>query len=885
MEDYTNLDEEMLYKNLVTSKNGLTDLEVKKRQNKYGKNELPKKEKDSIIKIFFMQFCNAITIIMIIAAVFSIFIKEYTDAIAIVFIIMVDAIMGTIQEAKANKSAEALANMIKVRVDVIRNGKETQIDSKELVPGDIMLLSSGVKVSADARLISTSNLTIDESILTGESIASVKDSKCVNDVKSISDTKNMAFAGTSVITGRGVCVVTGTGVNTEIGKIAEKVNEAEDAPSPLTIRMNKFTKQISILVVIVSILLIILLLTKHYNLNDIFMSVVSLAVSAMPEGLPLALTLALTIGSNRMSNRNVIVKKLNSVESLGSCTTIASDKTGTLTVNEQTAKKIVLPNGTTYSVSGTGYYDDGEITGDKTYVERLNEIVLMGYLNNESGIEQTDNIWTSYGDSIDIAFLALARKANINYDKNSIVGEIPYESENKYSAVYFEDKGNIKATVKGAVDTVFDFCDSMYDGDKIVPIDKEEILKQNEQLASSGYRVIALASNEVKNFKKKNNYDKKDIPKLVFLGLVAFIDPIREDAKESIKKCKRAGIKVLMVTGDHPLTAFSIAKDLGIAKKYDEVANGDLIEEELKKGKVSFDKFVKTKTVYTRVTPLQKLEIVNALQRNGEFVAVTGDGVNDSPAIKAANIGVAMGGGSDVAKETSKMIIIDNNFMSIVAGIEEGRNAYANIRKVIYMLLSCGLAEVLFFVLSILTNLPMPLVAVQLLWLNLVTDGLQDLALSFEKEEDDIMNDKPRDPKESVFDKILTSEILLSGLFMGLVVYLVWIVLIKHLNMDAHVARGYIMALMVFIQNIHVFNCRSEKKSIFKTNPFKNIFVPIAIASSIGLQIIIMNVPFLSHLLKVEPINIKYMLILFALALPILLLMEVYKLVIRKKHF
>lgn len=884
MKDYQQMNEKELYERLGTSKEGLDNSEVNKRIQEFGLNELPKKEKDSIVKIFFMQFYNAITIIMIVAAILSIFIKEYTDAIAIIFIIMVDAIMGTVQEWKANKSAEALANMIKVKVDVIRDGKEKQIDASNLVPGDIVLLSSGCKVSADARLISSSNLCIDEAVLTGESIETTKNANISKEVKAVSDSKNMVYAGTSVITGRGTCIVTGTGVNTEIGKIAEKVNETEDAPSPLNVRLNKFTKQISILIVAVSVILVVLLISKGYKLDEVFMSVVSLAVSAMPEGLPLALTLALTIGSSRMSKRNVIVKKLNAVESLGSCTVIASDKTGTLTVNEQTAKQIVLPNDSIYKVSGTGYYDDGEITGNKEYMDRAKEIALMGLLNNEAGIECVDDIWTSYGDSIDIAFLTLARKADVDYGHNQIIGGIPYESENKYSAVFYNNGEDNNVTVKGAVDTVVDFCDTMYDGNKIVKIDVEKVFKQNENLASNGYRVIALATNKDSDFKQKDFYDKKDIPKLVFLGLVAFIDPIREEAKESIKDCRRAGIKVLMVTGDHPLTAYSIAKDLGIAKTYDEVANGSLIEEELEKGQESFDKFVKTKTVYTRVTPLQKLEIVEALKRNGEFVAVTGDGVNDSPAIKSANIGVAMGGGSDVAKETSKMIIVDNNFMSIVAGIEEGRNAYANIRKVIYMLVSCGLCEVLFFVLSILTNMPMPLIAVQLLWLNLVTDGLQDLALSFEREEEDLMDDKPRDPKESVFDRLLTSEILLSGLFMGIIVYLVWIFLIKKINMDISVARGYIMALMVFMQNVHVFNCRSEKKSIFKTNPFKNLFVLVAVFGSIGLQLIIMHVPFLSHILKTEPICVKHMLLLFATALPILILMEMFKLVRKKKY-
>ena len=881
--NYQTMNEKELLEELKTGKTGLSQSEVNKRLKEYGLNELPKKKKDSIAKIFLMQFCNSITFIMIVAALLSFFIKEYTDAIAIVFIIMVDAIMGTIQEWRANKSAEALANMIKVKAQVVRDGKEIEVDASNLVPGDVLLLQSGVKVSADDRIVACSNLTVDESILTGESIACVKNSFISYDVKSVSDSKNMIYAGTSVITGRGECIVVGTGSNTEIGKIATKVIETADAPSPLTIRMNKFTKQISILIVTISILLVILLLSKGYSLNELFMSVVGLSVSAMPEGLPLALTLALTIGSSRMGSRNVIVKKLNAVESLGSCTVIASDKTGTLTVNEQTAKKVILPNDTIYEIEGTGYNDDGRIIGDSKYLDYVHEIAKIGLLNNEAGLEYDSGVWTSFGDSIDIAFLALARKAKVSADSSKKVASIPYESENKYSAVYYKEGKDIICSVKGAVDTVFEFCDSMYDGEKIVKLDKDKILEQNEKLAKDGYRVIALASNKVENFKEKEFYNKRDIPTLVFCGLVAFIDPIREEAKISIEKCNKAGIKVVMVTGDHPLTAFSIAKELGLAKEIDEVANGTDIDIELAKGKESFEEYVKTKSVYTRVTPIQKLEIVEAYKRNGEFVAVTGDGVNDAPAIKSANIGIAMGSGSDVAKETSNMIIIDDNFMSIVAGIEEGRNAYANIRKVVYMLVSCGLAEVLFFSLAILCGLPMPLVAVQLLWLNLVTDGLQDLALSFEKEEDDIMNEKPRNPKEPLFDKLLIREIAISGLFIGIIVFGVWVFLLKYVHMEETLARGYIMALMVFMQNIHVFNCRSEKKSIFKLNPFDNLFVPIAVFLSIGLQVLIMEVPILSHLLKTESVPFVHMLLLLVAALPILVLMELFKLGLRKR--
>ena len=883
MKSYQTMSSDDILSSLETSIEGLTNEEVDSRIQKYGLNELPRKKKDGIIKIFFSQFANSITVIMIVACILSIFIKEYTDAIAITFIILVDAIVGTIQECKANKSAEALSNMIKARTQVIRNGKEMEVDASNIVIGDIMLLQSGDKVSADGRILNCSNLTINESILTGESLASVKNNLVSEKELSVSDSKNMVFAGTSVITGRATVVVTSTGSKTEIGKIATKVINTEETPSPLTIRMAKFTKQISILIILASIIIVAVLLSTGVKLEEVFMTVVGLAVSAMPEGLPLSLTLALTIGSSRMGKKNVIVKKLNAVESLGSCTVIASDKTGTLTVNEQTAKKIVLPNGEKFDISGTGYNDEGEISGNKDYLNNIMKIILCGAVNNEAGLTFQSGKWDSYGDSIDIAFLALARKVKIDHKNVRKLASIPYESENKYSAVFFDNGGKTVCSVKGSLETVFEFCDNMYDGNNIVKLDREKILIQNEELASQGYRVIALASADIDNFEKKDFYKKEDLPKLIFLGLVAFIDPIRKEVKSSIEECHEAGIKVVMVTGDHPLTAFSIAYELGIANDFDQVTTGVEIEEVFNKGKEEFDNFVNQKKVFTRVTPIQKLEIVEAFKRNGEFVAVTGDGVNDAPAIKAANIGIAMGSGSDVAKETSNMIIIDDNFRSIVSGIEEGRNAYSNIRKVVFMLVSCGLAEVLFFTLSIIFGLPIPLLAVQLLWLNLVTDGLQDIALSFEKAEKDIMKEKPRDPKQPLFDKLLSQEIIISGLFIGLIVYTTWIFLLKYVHMSETLARGYVMAMMVFMQNIHVLNCRSEKQSAFSIKLFSNWFVPFAVFSSIFLQILIMEVPILSTIMKTESIPVLHMLLLLLASLPVIIVLEIFKLIKKKK--
>lgn len=875
-----------IYQELSTGEEGLTSQEAKKRLAQYGRNELPKKKTDGFWKLFFKGILDPIVLLLLVTVIFSLIIAEYVDAIAIGFIILVDLLLGAFQEWKAEKNAEGLANLIRVRCKVLRDGEEVEIDSSELVVGDIVLLESGNKISADLRLIDCHNLQIDESVLTGESLPIVKSDLPLEGEVSLADRKNMAFAGTSVTTGRGKSVVVATAMATEIGAIASRVNNTKEAKSPLTIRMDKFSKQISLLIIVIAIIITILLFYKGVPGTEIFLSVIALSVSAMPEGLPLALTMALTIASNRMSKKNVIVKKLNAVESLGSCTVIASDKTGTLTVNEQTAKKILLPNGNSYTITGTGYNGKGEILPvDEAKIEDVVFLAQLGKINNEAKLEKVAREkWESFGDSIDIAFLALAEKIGASSDQFEILAEIPYESENKYSAVFYRLNGEVRCTVKGSFEKVSDFSSMMIDGQAKKELDRTLLAKQNENLASEGYRVIALADGVCSSFQEKEMYDHTDIPKLTFMGMVAFIDPIREKVKDSILECESAGIKVLMVTGDHPLTAFAIAKELHLVTSYDEVATGQEVAEMFSKGQEEFDRFVQGKRVFSRVTPIDKNEIIHSLKRQGEFVAVTGDGVNDAPAIRGANIGIAMGSGTDVAKETASMIIIDDNFKSIVAGVKEGRCAYSNIRKVSYMLLSCGLAEVLFFVLSILLDLPMPLVAIQLLWLNIVTDGLQDFALSFERAEDGIMKEKPRSTKETIFNKELLTEVGIAGASIGLIVFSVWYYLIKVVGMETTLARGYIMALMVFMQNVHVFNCRSERQSTFKISLKSNKFIPIVIFCSILLQIVVMEVDFFSHFLQTSTIPVLHLVYLLLLALIILIVMEVYKEIKYQNH-
>ena len=862
---------EDILKKLGTFKVGLSDKEANDRLIKNGKNVLPRAKQDSVFKIFFDELQDPIIMLLIVAIIASFITGEVIDAIAIMFIVFIDVIMGTYQENKANNTAQALSKLVTVKSKVLRGGNIKIIDSMDLVVGDVVILESGDKVSADMRLFETYSLTVDEAILTGESIQVEKYSDVISrDNLGIADRKNMLFSGTTVVSGRGKGIVIGVGVNTEIGRIADTIQNTKEEKSPLTIRVEKLSKQISVLVLIIAFIITFLLISKGEDMHSIFLSVVALAVSAMPEGLPLALTMALTIASNKMAKKNVVAKKLHSVESLGSCTVIASDKTGTLTVNEQTAKRIILPNNVSYEITGTGYELEGEVIGDDLSYAR--DIALCGVLNNEASIDKDSRI----GDSIDIAFLVLGKKLEVESSDIKILERIPYESQNKYSAVFYEKDSEVYCTVKGSLEKVLSFCNK---ANLVSELDIEQLKKQNETLASDGYRVIAVADGKVS---LKDNYSNKDIENLTFMGMVGFIDPIRKEVVSSIKECKSAGIKVLMITGDHPLTAFSIAKELELTDNYDEVTNGEEVDKYLKMNPDEFDKFVSSKCIFTRVSPMQKLEIVESLKRRGEFVAVTGDGVNDAPALKVANIGVAMGSGTDIARETSKMIIMDDNFKSIVAGVKEGRVAYANIRKIIFFLISCGMAEVLFFCLSIIFDLPMPLVAIQLLWINVVTDGIQDFALSFEKAEDNIMEEKPRNPEESLFDKSLLREILVSGSIIGILVFVCWYYLINVVGMEVELARGYIMALMVFIQNIHVFNCRSEKNSAFCVPLANNPLIVGGVVISIILQIIVMESSLFSTFLQTSSIPFIHLIILFLLAFVVLICMELYKLIVNK---
>lgn len=884
-----NMEIQDIYKNFNSSKMGLSNKEATKRLKINGLNRLPKSNKATILKVFFNQFNNPITIILLVTIIFSVVIHEYVDAIFICLVIFLDAFLGTVQEWKAEKSAESLQKMIKVNSLVLRDNRKIDINGEYLVPGDIVIIEPGDKISADLRIIESHNLTIDESFLTGESLPALKTTAILPEKTKVADRNNMAFAGAKVMSGRGIGIVVATGSNTEIGKIADEVVSTHNSKTPLTIRMEKFTKQISIITAVMALIITFVLYMKGYATKEVFLSVVALSVSAIPEGLPVVLTVTLSIATKNMVKKNVIVRKLNAVEGLGSCTVIASDKTGTLTLNEQTAKIIELPDGSVFNITGEGYNGIGKLlpSNEKANhsVNNLSHLSKLISMNNESTLIKEKNEWINNGDAIDVAMRALSYKIDgykeINYD---LLGAIPYESENKYSAVFYRDKDGIRVTAKGSPEVIFNFCDMMLVNGKEKKINIKELEEKNNRLASLGYRVIAIADGLKVDFVNKNNYSIHDIPKLTLVALIAFIDPIRVEAKDALKKCSKAGIKVVMITGDHPLTATAIAKELEMIKSINEVKSGDEIDEAFNKGYEYFDEFVKNTKIFARVTPQEKLEIVKSFKRQGEFVAVTGDGINDAPAMKNANISIAMGSGTDVTKETGSLIITDDNFLSIVSGVEEGRNAYNNIRKVIYFLLSSGVAEVLCFILAIIFGLPIPFLAVQLLWLNLVTDGIQDIALAFEKGEKDVMNSAPRKTNESIFDKMLIQETLLAGSVTGILVFVFWFYLINISGYSADFGRNYILLLMVFLQNLHAFNCRSEYNSAFKVPIKNNYFIFIAVAFVILLQIFASENALLASALKVQPFTFKYVIYALISALPLLFVMEIFKIFKRRKH-
>ena len=868
---------------LSTSHHGLSLAEAKQRLKQYGLNTFPKLKQPGMFKIFVCQFASPLIYVLLAAAALSIIIEEWSDAGFIFAVLIINAIIGTAQEYSAQQAAAALQDLVKTCSRILRAGDSYEIQSEELVPGDIVLLESGDRVPADMRLLTANSLEVDESLLTGESLSVIKDSDVVlNEETNLAERQNMVFAGSLVVRGRAHAVVVTTALLTELGNIAASVLGKTASKAPLLIRMEKFTHRVAIIVGVAALIMSAIALTRGMPINEVFLLAVALAVSAIPEGLPVALTVALAVGMRRMAKRNVIVQKLVAVEALGSCTYIATDKTGTLTVNQLTIKKIVLPNNDSWDVTGEGIDPEGEIfnnnkpllENEKNLLERLCQAAV---LSNEGFLGQRDNGWTSHGDPMDVALLVLAHKAGFDKDdvkeRYSEKATIPFESERQFAASLNKVNSTMHASVKGAYEKLIPMCSLMTSSNGDVEIDVQCITEQAEKLAAQGYRVLALVSGEI----NQENFSDNKLSNLTFIGLVGVIDPLRSEAKDAVIACQLAGIEVAMVTGDHPVTALAIARELGLAKDESQVVTGN----DLKKKSENineFDSLVSTARVFARVEPTQKLNIVNSLQRNGHFVAATGDGANDAPALKAAEVGVAMGKyGTDVARESSELIITDDNFSSIVAGIEEGRVAYNNVRKVIFLLISTGAAEIVLFTLALLSGLPLPLLAVQLLWLNLVTNGIQDVALAFEPAEGDELSHPPRSPKEGIFNRIMIERVLLSALVIGVVAFFVFQYLYtRGYSLDA--SRNGTLLLMVLFENIHVFNSRSETRSVFNHSPLRNHFLLFGTLAAQLIHIGAMYTPWISDVLRIQPVSLDYWFDMLFIAITVLVAMEAHKL-------
>lgn len=878
--------DDVLHK-LQSNPQGLTQHESRERLERFGPNQLPEKGPTPLWIIFFRQFISPLIYILVGAAIVSMVIGDFKDAIFIGIVLLINAGIGTYQEGQAEKSSHALRKLLRMHAQVQRDGEVREIMADEIVPGDIVWLESGNRVAADIRLLSSQGLEIDESLLTGESIAVAKvaDSSLPRNAP-LAEQLNMGFAGSMVTRGRAKGVVVGTGLNTQVGQLAVDVMATSGGAPPLLTRMERFTNQVAIGTLVASIAIgtLGMFLWKH-TLLDTFFLVIALSVSAIPEGLPVAMTVALAVATNRMAKRNVIVRRLTAVEGLGSCTLVATDKTGTLTCNELTVRELRLADGKHYTVTGEGFTPTGNILFDGHSLDsegphpQLLEMIRAVLLCNESELHQRDGGWTWRGDAVDIALLALGyklgRQRESLLDTRKQLNQIPFESEHQFAATYHRDDRQTLVVVKGAPERLLSMCYGSQENTERQRHEQTAI-----SMAEHGLRVIAVAQTYLPYL--VSEHDVPPRPEgLQLLGFVGMIDPLRADSKTAVKACHEAGVKVTMITGDHRVTALAIARELGLAMTESQVATADDIAG---KNQQQLAELVEQTRVFARVTPRQKLEIVNAARSSGHFVAVTGDGVNDAPALRAANIGVAMGkSGTDVAREAAELVISDDNFGSIVAGIEEGRIAYDNIRKVTYLLVSMGAAELLMVLLSVIVGLPIPLLPVQLLWLNLVTNGIQGVALAFEPGEGDSLRRKPRDPAEPLFNRLMLERILIATLVVGCGGFAVFATAI-HYGWSTEAARNLLLLTMVLYENFHIGNCRSEKKSAFALSPLRSPVLFFGTLGALLLHIVAMHIPFLQNVLSTGPVSIAMWVVVLGVAFLIVPALEWHKWQ-RNSHF
>ncbi|NOX20205.1 MAG: calcium-translocating P-type ATPase, PMCA-type [Nitrospirae bacterium] len=854
-------------KELKSSPEGLSTEEAKARLNTYGPNELIKKKKKGPIRMFFDQFKDFMIVVLIAAAVLSGIIGDLKDTIAIAVILLLNAVLGFVQEYRAEKAMEALKKLSAPLATVIRQGRVTHVKASELVPGDIVLLEAGTMVPADIRLMEVYQLKIEEAALTGESLAVKKHvSALVDDDLPLGDRKNMAFKGTVVTYGRGKGVVVATGMDTELGRIATMLQESEEPKTPLQKRLAAFGKRLAIAIILICTVIFLFGILRGEPVLLMLLTAVSLTVAAIPEALPAVVTISLAIGARKMVKQNALIRKLPAVESLGSVTYICTDKTGTLTENRMKVVQIYLD----------GKIIDVENNAD---VKENRDFLLALALSNDVQMGDGNK---AVGEPTELALYEFAAK--LGFDKFDLlseyprVNEIPFDSDRKaMTTIHKTDSGYISFT-KGAADVLIEKSTSMALKGEIDETTRDVLLKMNEKMASEGLRVLAIGMRRFDSIPEdlSPEYIEND---LVFLGLVGLMDPPRKEVFDAIEACKKAGIVPVMITGDHPVTARTIALKLGlITEENSSVITGAELE---RLSEEEFKEKVEHIRVYARVAPEQKLKIVKALQDRGHFVAMTGDGVNDAPALKRADIGVAMGiTGTDVAKEAAHMILLDDNFATIVKAVKEGRKIYDNIRKFIKYLLATNSAEVWTLFLAPFLALPLPLLPIHILWINLITDGLPAISLSAEPEEGDIMNRKPRPPRESIFAHRLGIDAIWIGLLMALLV-----LALQHweLSRGNENWQTMVFSTLCFAQLFNVLSIRTEKESAFSRGLFSNKPLVYSVLFSVLMQFAVIYLPVMNNFFRTSPLSLRDLAVVLGLSSLVFFIVEFVKMLRRKK--
>lgn len=895
------LSEEQLTKALDTdSEKGLSREQADERLQAIGPNELAEKRGDSPLKLLLNQFKDFMVLVLVGATIISGLLGEMLDALTIIAIILINGVLGFYQEYRAERSLRALKELSAPFAKVIRGGELLHIPARDLVSGDLVLLESGDRVPADLRFVECNDCSVDESALTGESVPVVKSAGKLDSADlALGDRKNCGYLGTMVTRGTAKGIVTVTGMRTEMGKIADLIQQTEEAETPLQHRLEQLGKILIVVALVLTVVVVLAGILHGQPAYDMFLAGVSLAVAAIPEGLPAIVTIALALGVQRMIKRRAIVRKLPSVETLGCASVICSDKTGTLTQNKMTVTKLWL-GGRTIEVTGEGYEPVGllkengksiDAKGDAA-LRRLTQIAALCNNSDLSQQEKSDDAkkrkpakgeppvsdaaeWKIKGDPTEAALLVLSAKTGLV--KSALqslytrVKEFPFDAERKRMSVLVSHQGGKLICAKGAPDLLVGQCAYVLWDDQVVPFTaslKSKVLAANEAMARESLRVLGTAYRDVKGHETCDNSEQAESG-LIFVGLTGMMDPPRKEVKEAIYKCRQAGIKTVMITGDHGTTAESIARTLGIIGREGRVITGTELaampDEEL-------EKVADDVNVYARVSPEHKLRIVQALQRRGHVVAMTGDGVNDAPAVKAADIGIAMGiTGTDVTKEASALVLSDDNFSSIVAAVEEGRGIYENIRKFIRYLLASNVGEIMTMFLAMMAGLPLPLVPIQILWVNLVTDGLPAMALGVDQAESDLMQQKPRPAKENIFARRLGWKIVSRGVLIGLCTLGAFVLALKagegQPDQLIH-AQTVAFATLVMAQLIHVFDCRSSR-SIFHRKLLENKFLVLAVLSSLVLMLAVLYIEPLQPIFKTVPLDLRdWALVIVAAGIP-----------------